>query len=201
LPIGSARTVVSKQDILNNPIVKYQQDGENVCVFTSLSSVLFHLGLHEEASLIDDYRRNNFSTIMKDNSHRIMECVLEFIQKDHRFYNFKLNYMWKKLTSSHDLLKADVPIGDFRWVSLWSDDGSMNHAIAVTDNWIFDGNCSNALKLSTESLDECCVDSSFEAIRKGFHFTKKKNQFSFSQNALRRKSRKESKRKKDMQLK
>ena len=58
LPIGSARTNSSKQDISGNPVVKYKQDGENVCVFTSLASVLHHLNFFLEAELVDEYPKN-----------------------------------------------------------------------------------------------------------------------------------------------
>ena len=198
LPIGSARTVSTKQNIVDNPVIKYQQAGESVCVFTSLSSVLHHLGYYSEAAVIDDYRSNHFKTIMKEYPHRIMECVIDFIQRDHRFYHFKAKYMWRKINSNHDLVQAaDFSTGDFRWVSLWSEDGAMNHAVAVCEKWIFDGNCTNALILSKESLDECCGDSAFVSIRKGFLFTLKQDEFSYSKNARKRKRRKELKRKRE----
>ena len=76
----------------------------------------------------------------------------------------------------------------------------MNHAVAVCGKWIFDGNCTNALPLSKDSLDECCGDSPFTAIRKGFQFTLKHDELSISKNSRKRKRKKENKRKKETNI-
>jgi hypothetical protein len=48
-------------------------------------------------------------------------------------------------------------------VGLQSSDGKTDHAVAVTENWIFDSNLNHALPLTKESLDLCCSDGENES--------------------------------------
>ena len=195
VPIGSARQVTTTQQIENNPIVKYQQLGQNSCAFASLSSCLHHLHYEKEAQLVNSYRIDYYNQSSKKESHRIMEYIIDRIQHDDRFYDFRSRYMWIKLKSNYNILESIVEESDFRWVSLWSEDGSSNHAVSVVNNFIFDGNCTNALLLSQLSLDECCVDSNFVSIHKGFHFVLKNQNLNNSKNSKNRKKKKEKERK------
>jgi hypothetical protein len=194
VPIGSARTAASQQDIQNNPVIVYQQIGENACAFASLSSSLYYIGYKEEAARLHLQRQCYYNQASLKESHRIMEFIIDIIQEDPFFYSFRAKYSWVKLNRYHNILEQNsVTECDVRWVSLWSEDGGSNHAVSIVGNFIFDGNCTNALPLTRQSLDECCGESSFISIRQGYHFKCKSNIIIESKNAKKRRRKKEKK--------
>jgi hypothetical protein len=195
VPIGSSRTVATCQEVDNNPIVQYQQVGENLCAFASLSSCLHFIGFQEEASRLNIQWQDYYSQASLKESHWIMELIIDQIQVDPNFYHLRSKYTWVKLKQNHNILEMEgLNDGDIRWVSLWSEDGGSNHAVGVVGNYIFDCNCTNALPLTQQSLDECCVNSAFVSIRQGYHFIFKPSTHNDSKNSKKRKRKKERKR-------
>jgi hypothetical protein len=48
-------------------------------------------------------------------------------------------------------------------IILWGDDGKEDHCVAITSEWIFDSNFSNALPRSRMSFDRCCSSDDVSA--------------------------------------
>ena len=167
---GNAMDIHVAEDITKNPEVRYMQQGENTCAFSSLSSILFYLGLTFEANHLN-YHRGLFmgTDIENNNSHRVMSWILDIFNQDNLFRIFNSKYVAKRLKQTQDVLLDALQPGEFYWIRLQAKDNSANHVIGIIDRWIFDGNCSNALSLCRENLDACC-DDKFDGFKKGYHF-------------------------------
>jgi hypothetical protein len=90
------------------------------------------------------------------------------------YLEFRQLYRVKKIGNyqQFDLVKAGKASPDVLFhVVLSSEDGAENHAVCVYNNWIFDGNYTNALKLEEKWLDEVC-DSKFFGIQFGYMYFK-----------------------------
>ena len=58
-------------------------------------------------------------------------------------------------------------------VILVGNDGSMNHAVTVVDDLIFDSTQTYALKKTKESLDWICGAKGFRVMHHAYHFCRK----------------------------
>jgi len=170
VPVGNAKCLTITEDISMNPVVKYTQSGSDSCTFTSLASALFYIGCVEEAEQLDKFRAYFLENLFAENAHRIMECIINHMMNEACFANLRRKFVWKRLGSEHNLCQAEIPIGEIRWINMWDSAGGVNHAISVVDNWIFEGNLSNALEFNKDNLDECCEPFLFDSVRKGYHF-------------------------------
>lgn len=170
VPEGNAMDLHVDEDITKNPEVRYMQEGENSCAFSSLSSILFYLGLTFEADQLNHHRGLFFGTDLEiKNCHRVMSWILDIFNQDKLFNIFNSTYVVKKLKQSQDVLLDALKPGEFYWIRLKAKDNSSNHVIGIIDRWIFDGNCSNALSLCRKNLDACCADK-YDGFKKGYHF-------------------------------
>jgi hypothetical protein len=76
----------------------------------------------------------------------------------------------------------DILVDRCMWPTLCilkGSDGSVNHAVTVVDNYIFESNCPHAIQLSKENLDWCCStevspDVTYVRVEDSYRFVKQK---------------------------
>jgi hypothetical protein len=172
LPVGLGRPIQTSKYIKNNPKIFYPQYGQDTCVFSSLSSALFYLQYEDSAYGIDSYKRKLLQNMFEESFENLMATITTHIH-DHPYYNaFRKKCEIRKISNcaDFDLLKECQERESVLYhVVIISKDGGENHAICVVQNWIFDGNYTNALPLSQESLNLSC-DSIFEGIACGYQY-------------------------------
>lgn len=172
VPVGIGRPTESSKDIRNNPPIAYPQYGEDTCVFSSLSSALHYLEYQDIALQIDDLKK----TLMKEKYATIFENLMGQVHAflhDKSYPYFRKACVISKLTNCENfdlLVEASKKPKNLYHVVLRSEDGAENHAICVVNNFIFDGNYTNAKKLSLESLNTSCGDSPFDGVASGYKF-------------------------------
>jgi hypothetical protein len=174
IPVGNSRPVISTKDIKKNPVVEYTENGTDTCLFTSLSSVLHFMEYEDVAFQIDELKIDFMKNHYKDDFEIIMGVIVCFVQQKSYDY-FRTNYDFRRIKSpiTMNLISTCQQMQETMYhVVLRSDDGAQNHAVCIYKNWIFDGNFSNALPLSKESLDRCC-DSNFVGIAQGYYYSRK----------------------------
>jgi hypothetical protein len=176
LPPGAAMEKPEQHDFefLSIPI-RYKQENTCGCLFLSLASALHFVGFGITASVIATAAPQYGATCIPgiDNwTH------LQTLMKQHMKFLKPIT-----LPSRVDLLeeKSDFPTV----VTLMSSEGSVQHAITIICNIIFDANCDFAMPLCKESLDYCCSTSQqqikyhhvYQAIRFQEHANDKKQRW------------------------
>lgn len=170
VPVGDIIQVTPTMDISNNPRLKYLQSDKDICVFASLASYLYYYGYINEAQLIYDFK-DKHSNIFKNNPSRILQTVVQLIQTDTSFKNFRKIYQIAKIGNNHDVFSEMVEKGEFKIIILRSDDNHMSHAVCINNEFIFDCNVENCLPFSKEGIDCCCgTKYNFVGIKLGYHF-------------------------------
>lgn len=171
LPVGLGKPTITSKDIKMNPKIAYPQFGEDTCVFSSLSSALFYLDYTDVALQIDEYKETIMTEMFAESFENMMGKITNFIH-DESWPYFRRVCLTTKITQCQDFNLIDEATKKpnvLYHVVLISEDGAENHAICVIDNYIFDGNYSNALKLSQENLNASC-DSTFLGIAAGYKY-------------------------------
>jgi hypothetical protein len=153
------------------PIVHYQQNGRDICVFSSLSSCLHFLGCIEWAESIFrlsfEYEKRVHPTFIKTPLNYVIQSCFNLSN----FKKFREVYTIKKLKKDEKVTSFNFGESDFWLVVPLMSDGSTSHCICVTKEWIFDGNFPNALPFTNESLDFCCGQNcNFVSVSKGYKF-------------------------------
>jgi hypothetical protein len=152
--------------------VAYQQGQQHRCLFLSLASALHYIGLPDEA-----LRLAEASTSAEHNSGseaiaalRTSMATLAPIVGRPTLFNTGRTGRKKRVLSIVDVWKYTpyptvvIPIGK---------DGSVNHAICVVDDLIFDSTLPYALKCRHESMDWICTGDhgGFVGIRQALRFS------------------------------
>ncbi len=173
IPIGDSRPIQTSKDIKKNPVIEFQEDGKNTCVFTSICSALYFMKFEDVSIQIDDYKLEFLKSEFYERFYNIMGVVTKFIQEK-TFHSFKSKYKVTRIGCDN---KIDI-IEDAKkypqtlfHVVLRSSDGAESHAVCIYNNWIFDGNFTNALSLTKDNLTKAC-DSEFIGIHYGYMYTK-----------------------------
>jgi hypothetical protein len=79
-----------------------------------------------------------------------LAILLDIINHHETFRRFqKIYHIRKVLYQDYGIVNTCVFLDEIRLVVLWGIDGSVNHAVSVVNNRIFDGKCRNALELNT----------------------------------------------------
>ena len=182
VPIGLSRPLMSPDHIQCNPITHFLQGDEDTCIFTSMCNLLHHKNYCNLALHLDEYKTYFMEHLFLKYYKGMIGMVTAFLQQRSQFtkeIDERLKFTKKyqpnriKFTPSFNLLfEATQNPNNIYHVTLVGEDGSVNHAVAITDNWIFDGNFSNALKLSQESLNETIM-STFQTVHSGFIWVEK----------------------------
>jgi hypothetical protein len=172
LPVGLGRPIQTSKAIKKNPKIFYPQYGQDTCVFSSLSSALYFLKYEDTAYSIDSFKMKLFQNMFEETFENLMGTITTHIHNDPYYSSFRKKCEIRKISNctDFDLLKECRERESVLYhVVIISKDGGENHAICIVQNWIFDGNYTNALPLSQESLNLSC-DSEFEGIACGYKY-------------------------------
>jgi hypothetical protein len=172
LPPGAPQTD-DGSDLINpaNPIVKYRQQGQYSCLFSSLASALYYFGLHKSALHMAEH-----ATIYVSNSYKGLD-VWPALLREMKKCCKKLQPQKIQSLSSYNIFEniSDYP----RVLQLQDKDGNTQHAVTIVGNYIFDANCARALDLTRENLDYCCstdaIASTFLGVFYGYLFVCKRD--------------------------
>jgi hypothetical protein len=116
---------------------------EDTCLLSAVCSVLFYLGFGVKAKGIMDKKEEYLQ------SNNRWEWVLQQLNKTLGFLQTqslrkgRLNVL--EYDGAHPLV-----------LGLCASDGTVDHAVAISDGWIFNAAYERAFKLTPENLDECC---------------------------------------------
>ena len=170
VPIGKAKPLSSPSCNLNNPEIRFLQNGKDNCVFASIASALSYMGFELLASMIWKYEEEFVKTqFLNDTYGSVVRIVNETIGS-FKFKSFNQKYQLRKI-GAPDMFNL-IEFGKqnpriLYHVVLMGSDGSENHCVSVFNNYIFDGNYTHAWILQQESLNEC-IDSTFIGICCGY---------------------------------
>jgi hypothetical protein len=170
VPVGDIIDVEPTMDVSNNPAIKYQQGQEDICIFSSLASILYYLGFVNESEIIFEMRKQRHG-VYKLHPTNYLQGIMELIISDPKLKKFRKVYQFVKLSKSHNIFNDKLPNGEFKLVIIQSDDNQMSHAVTVNNKYIFDGNTSKCLPFTKEGINCCCGKNNFfVGIVFGYHF-------------------------------
>jgi len=162
----------------SNPIIKYQQKGQNNCAFKSIASVLHFSGYVDAARQIDDHCAVFYADILLYTKHcgRIMQYIMQncIRKKNSNFVEINKDYVCKQIGAEYDLLGNKLKKKDIAWVILHGSDKSCNHCVSISSEFIFDGTLPFTMPLCQKSLDECTGEgAAFKGVFFGYLLTYK----------------------------
>jgi hypothetical protein len=145
VPVGRPRDQVANQSGIDPgaPYLRWMQGAEDTCLLGSVCSALFYLGFGLKAGGMMDQKED----YLKSNNR--WEWVLQQLNKTlgflqtKRFKKGRLNVL--EYNDAHPLV-----------LGLCASDGSVDHAVTISDGWIFNAPYQRAVKLTAENLDGCC---------------------------------------------
>ena len=152
--------------------VAYPQGEKHTCLFLCLASALHYIGLSEEAQKLADAAYSAEHTSAAEGVAALRRAMEEFAPIVGRptLFNTARSGRKKKILSTTDVFKYTpyptvvIPIGS---------DGSVNHAICVVDDLIFDSTLPYALKCLPQCLDWICTGKKggFVGVRQALRFS------------------------------
>ena len=166
LPPGAPRTMQGHVMLDDRyPKLQYMQEGDFTCLFSSLASALFFLGLTRPAEAIASSAKTFASNAPAGifNWNGLLMCMQSACK-------------WLQPCKIHgncfDVMKD---ISQYPTVlSLQAVDGGTQHAITIVGRMIFDSNCERALALTRRNLDYCCssddIQGYYKKVHKGYRF-------------------------------
>ena len=172
VPVGASREDAAPYQLQTDVRCEYQQGDLEYCLVYCLASALFYMGFHleakrlsalaEDSSLMD--RRSSLDSLL---AH--LEVVFPSLAGYESFGSLKKRK--KKPISLEDICENHsvfptivIPLGN---------DNSLNHAVCVIDDLIFDSTQKVALKLKKESFDWICGEDGVHKIDGAIQFTRK----------------------------
>ena len=172
LPIGKAKPLSSPTCNLNNPEIRYLQNGKDNCVFASIASALSYMGYSTISTLIWKYESEFTKTQFQNDTYGSVVQILHDKIGSYNIKDFNQNYQLRRITEpdKFNLVEMGKLNPNILYhVVLVGSDGSENHCVCVFDNFIFDGNYTHAWILEQESLNEC-IDCTFVGISYGYMY-------------------------------
>ena len=151
VPPGDSRPKNPEElKIPKSPTVPYKQDdGSKTCLIKSLASALAYLNYSKVASELNSKSRK-FSGRTDS-----WDIVFQWFYNEWQCFQPK-NY---NHNDKIDLLTLEPSKTKIIVAGLVGSDGKTDHVVAITDNWIFDSNVSQALPLTEEGLNTSCRES------------------------------------------
>ena len=150
LPPGAAKDHGEEANVAvdelsgSHPVIVYRQkEGEPTCTLASVCNCLVHWKCNRQAAICWDLMKAKLT-----DTHDRWQVLITGLTKVLR------NYRIIKAPKGWDPLKYRGKNPAF--FALVGSDGKTDHAVTVSDGWIFDGNFSHALPLTKENLDKCC---------------------------------------------
>ena len=190
IPAGNARDPADTPppQLLSTVVVQYNQGSRNLCLVKSLASALHYMELHQEAGKMNTVsnKLDNLGLLeacrsIKQYMKKFVPCIgvgtqfntpRQFGSRTAKTVNNKMTL--KDLVGTRtEFPTVVIPKGR---------DGSVNHAVCVVDDLIFDSTQAFALKLTLPSFHWICGDCGCEEVYYAIRF-----QRSFSAKPLQRK--------------
>lgn len=205
VPPGNVQPIHEMFCNTDNPPIRYLQEQERTCAFSSLASILCYFNYFETADLIASKRQeyldsfgNEFlhhNKIIQNKNPKLFpkrkkrKCIMDipkpsifldwlpFIAHYMQGSSHNHHYQWKKVNKNFNIFQQINSMKDNEFVlgGLKAIDNSIDHAICISRNYIFDSNAKNAIDFSKEALDACC-QSGFHCIHKGYYFHKREDE-------------------------
>jgi hypothetical protein len=173
VPVGHAKPTMSPECIHKNPTIKFLQDGKDNCVFSSIASATFFLGYEDLAYKIMSFE-HTFAHSNFDPKYKSLLGVVsrKLCSLDCRTFNRDYQLRRIKFPQKFDLVRSakENPTSIYH-VVIRGADCSINHCVSIVNNYLFDGNYTNAWGLNYESLKQC-LDSDFVGIEHGYMHVK-----------------------------
>ena len=172
LPPGAPRTTDKEmvEGFETFPKLKYQQEDKKTCLFHSFASALHYVGLQDTALVVAN-NADRFSMDSKD-ALTSWKGIIGIMERECRWLQPN-----RISSNNHPILTDISPYPTL--VSLQANDGGIEHAVTVVDNWIFDSNCTRALPLTQDNLDHCCSTKEskgkFKRVFHGYRFMENPN--------------------------
>ena len=149
------------------PEIRFRQGSRDTCMFSSVASALFFMGLRRTASMLHDQAARSTRKHLNGEKVKLMEEV------------FAKHEPWliasgeRKEYKSGLLRREDYISDQLTMVVLGCIDGSRNHAVAFFDHWVFDSNETHAMPICDESLNRAAPPG-FDKIVWAVRYAKKK---------------------------
>ena len=147
------------------PKLKYMQQGDATCLFSSFASVLHYIGLTMTAANVPQ-EAHNFSAVSWNGIYN-WDALWDIM-------NFSCPWLQPvaRQAAYFDVLSD---ISEFPTVlALEAVDGGTQHAITIVGKLIFDSNWERALSLTKKSLDYCCSsadkEGAYHKVHRGYRF-------------------------------
>ena len=176
VPVGNSRPTDDKAPgklLVTKILIRYQQFDRNLCLLMGVASCLHYCGLKEvavtlsnEAMQFANLSRDLGITKLKETMLKVVPCIGDCTIFNVR--NAKKRTI-KKL-SIEDLITEKTRFPTI--IIPLAKDGSINHAVVVIDDIIFDSTQAFALKLCRESLDWVCGEKGIASIHIGLRFNR-----------------------------
>ena len=168
----------------NNPIcndskliaIKYQQHDLDSCIFSSLSSVMYAIGLTQCAEYINQVKETyvvNGSTATNYGdlfSYLSEICSSKHMKQFDNYSTYKLQRLEHKHMKTFSIIEFQFKKGEFLIGSLWDDSGDHSHVCCFMQGYIFDSNKKYALILNQDNMNIVCQGNNFIKIKQGIFF-------------------------------
>jgi len=178
VPIGQPRDDAAPEHLITKVPCVYQQDEKSFCLVYSLASALYYMGLDKEANKMSDVADSATELDLKDALDAATAYMSEHAPCIAGYQSFGAFCLRKKHELSMKQLCVEktpypnivVPLGK---------DQSLNHAVCVVDDLIFDSTQKYALKLKRKSLDWVCGGDGAHSIHgaRRFQYPMGQNEF------------------------
>jgi hypothetical protein len=139
------------------PKSRYNQDSLPLCLPAALASALSFLGLNDSSQYVWDHR----AELSRGSLHVAREWLRLHLLRHLGIRQWQIRSLGRsgieRVLSQQESSRSSIFL-----VGLARSDGQENHAVAICNNWLFDGNFETALPLSQEALNHCCYPSECE---------------------------------------
>ena len=167
VPAGCSRPAgdLADQEVTTCVTVRYPQGDQDLCLVNGLASALHYMGLEHESGRLNNLSKQFLNLpldrgieLIKKHMQDLVPCIgiAVMFNPPRKFGSRSKKQRRKKITIEQLLVHKTefptvvVPLGK---------DGSVNHAVCIVDDLVFDSTQANALKLCQRSLDWVCGGS------------------------------------------
>jgi len=157
--LGASRDDVAPRELQTAVNVEYRQNEENYCLCYSIASALHYIGLVEEGKKVAALAEDSIDLENKKQLEYIVLHMQDIVPNIRMYQAFgkalkKGKGKKKQDLTVEQLVQAKTPFPTI--VIPWGKDLSVNHAVAVVDDLIFDSTQRNALTLTHKSFHWIC---------------------------------------------
>ncbi len=115
VPPGDTNTIPLQFIKSSNPVIKYQQNEEKTCAFSSMSSTLHYLGYTKLATQLQLFKETFYQEQFRHAPDKVLQSIVSFVTGTKKEYQFTPKYACKKISSNIDVLRHEYVKGDFFW--------------------------------------------------------------------------------------